>query len=194
MDIDIDFPTEFKPLAVFPTAIRASMVQNGELRPHPCGIYFQTIPIDKANAELSLSAIPYKDAPTVGATKIDFLHLSILNDYQSKSEIRSVIENEEYNWDAFQDIEIVSQLFQLRNHIDVLRAIKPQSVQELADCVAIIRPSKIRLLDQYLQDRENTRPQLFRQENEDKSAFKKSHAISYALTILLQLHKILDKK
>lgn len=193
MDIDIDFPTTFDKCKVFSEITCASMVSNGELKPHAVGAYFQNVPKDKATGS-NLCAIPYKEAAKLGIMKIDFLHLNLLDGYTSKDEIREVISNEDYNWDALQDEKVVSQLFQISGHIEIIKLIKPRSVEQLADCVAIIRPTKRKLLDQYLKDPVSVRPKLFRQPGEDKSAFKKSHATAYALTILLQLNKIMEKQ
>lgn len=193
MDIDIDFPTTFDPKKIFPDIIRASMIKKMELVAHPCGVYFQSIPIDISGSHAEkISAIPYKDASEHGAMKIDFLHLSILNQYSSKSEIRDVMEAE-VDWTKFEQKEVVEQLFQIHNNFDIVSRIKPTSIIELADCIAIIRPGKRELLSSYLKDRDKTRPQLYRQDRDSKSAFRKSHALSYAYTILLQLHKLETK-
>jgi hypothetical protein len=42
-DIDIDLPASFKPESFF-EAVRGSQILNEELKPHPCGFYFQPIP------------------------------------------------------------------------------------------------------------------------------------------------------
>ena len=44
MDIDIDITSKFKPEQIF-TVTRASRIENGELKPHQVGVYFQNIPI-----------------------------------------------------------------------------------------------------------------------------------------------------
>jgi hypothetical protein len=110
-DIDIDFPTNFVLQKIIPTAVRASMVVDNELVKHPCGHYFQTIPVDSVT---DLAAIPYKEAELLGYTKIDFLHLALLNDVQSKAQIRQLI-SKEPDWTMLHDTTIVSQLFQLSN-------------------------------------------------------------------------------
>ena len=60
MDIDLDTPTKFNVLDVFPEFVRASIVQKEELTPHACGYYCQPIPVD---ALTNLAAIPYNIAP-----------------------------------------------------------------------------------------------------------------------------------
>lgn len=186
MDIDIDLPTNFDPLKYFNSAIQASMVKDNELIKHPCGVYFQNIPKDSIT---SLSAIPYEPAEELGYFKIDFLHLSVLDYFENKQQIRTLIQKEP-DWELLENENVVSKLFQIHNHFKVVNQIKPKNIQELSDTIAIIRPNKRNLLGKYLKNKEKIRPLLYRQSNEDKSSFKKSHSISYAITIVLQLHLI----
>lgn len=185
MDIDIDFQTSFDPRKVFGQAVAASMVKNDDLVKHPCGHYFQNIPVDPVT---SLAAIPYEEAELLGFFKIDFLHLSLLDAFESKTQIRQLLQKEP-NWDLLQDSDCVSRLFQLSKHGELLRSVKPRSVQQVADCIALIRPGKKHLLSSYLEDPEGTRKILYQRETAGYS-FKRSHAISYALTVVLQLHLI----
>ena len=63
MDIDIDLKTTFDPIKTIPGATRASMVRNGKLVPHQCGVYFSDIPKDPITG---VAAIPYEDAEAIG--------------------------------------------------------------------------------------------------------------------------------
>lgn len=187
MDIDIDFKSSFDPRRLLKQAIPASMVKKGELVKHNCGHYFQTIPVDKVTG---LAAIPYEEAQVLGYFKIDFLHASVLDTFNSKEEMRELIEREP-DWSILQDPAQVLKLFHISKHHEMLAQIKPKSVQQLADCLALIRPGKRHLTRRYLQDKNDleTRRMLY-QRSADGYYFKKSHAISYALTIVLQLHLI----
>ena len=184
-DIDIDFPTTFNLNSVINHAIPASMVRNGELVKHPCGYYFQSIPIDP---HTKLAAIPYQAAEQLGYFKIDFLHLSLLDSIKSKSEMRSLIAKPP-NWELLQDPGVVSKLFQIHKNAELLRRVKPNSVNQLADTIALIRPGKKHLIARYLKDPDSVRGELYRRDG-DGYYFKKSHAVSYALTIVAQLHLI----
>lgn len=186
MDVDIDFPTDFDPLDYFETAVRASRVQNGELKKHNAGAYLQNIPKDKLTG---LAAIPYDKAQGLGYFKIDFLHLSFLDKFGSKNEIRALLKKEP-DWLLLQSPAIVSKLFQIHNYFDLVSQVKPVSVQELADCIALIRPGKRYLLTAYLKARDIIRDELYRKPDDGRAYFKKPHAIAYALTIVLQLHLI----
>jgi len=184
MDIDIDFKTNFDPKEVFPQIVNASMVENGELKKHPVGVYFQNVPVDGITG---LSAIPYKEAEDIGYLKIDMLHLNMLDIFDSKDEIKHLLKKEP-KWKLLDDESIVSKLFHIGKHFDVIKKTNPTSVQELADVLALIRPNKIKLIDKYVKDRESTRKILYKKES--ASDLRKSHAIPYALLIVLQLHLI----
>lgn len=186
MDIDLDFPTNNNPLDIFPSAVVASMVKNDMLVKHPCGVYFQSMPVDEVT---SLAAIPYDQAEQYGFFKIDFLHLSLLDNIASKDELRQLIKSPPV-WDLLWQPQHTHKLFQMHKHFDVLNVVRPTSIEEVADCIALIRPGKKILLSEYLRDKYKTRPKLYRLSGEDKSSFKRSHAIAYALTIVIQLHLI----
>lgn len=185
MDIDIDTPSIFDPKDIFPDVTYASMVNNGRFKKHPAGVYFQEVPTEPTQ---NVACVPYDKAQYFGLFKVDFLHLSLLDSFESKAQIRELMDQEP-DWALLQNEEVVPDLFQLKNHFDVLNWIKPTSVQELADCVALIRPGKRFLLDQYKSNPEKTRVELYKQPL-PKGCFKKAHAIAYAFNIVLQLHMI----
>lgn len=186
MDIDIDLQSDFDPLDIFPEATRASMVKQNKLVKHNVGVYFQDIPIDKITG---LAAIPYDKAEELGYFKIDFLHLHFLDHLQSKDEVRKLIDIEP-DWSMLEDRDIVEKLQHIHNHFDLISQIQPKCIQELADCLALIRPAKRKLLNAYLKDREKTRKFLYQKSENGRYYFKKGHAISYALNIVIQMHLI----
>jgi len=190
MDIDIDFRTDFDPLKYFTVAVRASMVEKGELKKHPAGAYLQNIPQDKIS---KLAAIPYKHAEELGYLKIDFLHLSLLDIFESKREIRGLLKREP-DWSMLEDQETVEKLFQIHNHFDIISKVKPKSIDDIADVLAFIRPAKRYLLNTYLEcqtddEKQKVREVLYSKPNRG-IWFKKPHSIAYALNIVLQLHLI----
>lgn len=186
MDIDIDF-AEFDILKYFPMATQASMVKDGVIKKHPAGAYLQAIPKDQITG---LAAIPYKQAEEIGYFKIDFLHLNLLDIFESKAEIRALIKKEP-DWSLLEDQETVEKLFQIHRHFDTVYKIKPKSIQELADVIALIRPGKKFMTSLYITNREQVREELYKKpEDPTKYYFKRSHALAYALNIVLQLHLI----
>jgi len=193
-DIDIDLRDDFEPTRIFPTAIPASMVKKQQLVRHNCGVYFQSIPVDPVTG---IAAIPYEEAEVLDYFKIDFLHLSLLDNFESKDEIRRLIDVEP-NWDLLLDEEHYPTLFQISKQYLLISQVVPRSVPQLADCIALIRPSKKHLINQYVRStasgRVAMRDELYRKPHGDQQWFKKGHAIAYALTIVLQLHIIERKK
>jgi DNA polymerase III alpha subunit len=185
MDIDIDTPPSVNITKLFPEWVRASLVKDGVLRPHPCGYYPQAMARDPITG---LAAIPYEQAEELGYFKIDFLHLSVYEHFKSRDEILALLK-EEPDWGLLLIPSQQPKLFQLSKHGDMLTAVRPRSVEELADVLALIRPGKKQLLKLYLSHRESTRRILYAKD-ESGYSFKKSHAIAYALVIVLQLHLI----
>lgn len=186
MDVDIDLKTDFDPMDYFPMAVRASMIKENDLVKHPAGAYFQSMHKDKVTG---LAAIPYDRAEELGYFKVDFLHLSVLNFFDSKEEIRELSKIPP-DWALLESAVVVKKLFQLHRHYDLVQQVKPRSVEELADCIALIRPGKRKLIAAYLKNKTEARKFLYRKEENEQYSFKKSHAIAYALTIVLQLHLI----
>lgn len=186
MDIDIDFQTNFDANKIFDTAIPASMVKKNELVKHPCGQYFQNIAKDVITG---LSAIPYEEAELLGYIKIDFLHLSSLNLVDSKEELRALLKKPP-KWELLHKKENTMKLLHINRHFDLVNLVRPTSIIELADCLALIRPGKRELLSRYLRSPEVVRGVLYVVGGDDKYVFKKSHAIAYASMIVIQLHLI----
>jgi len=162
------------------------MILNGELKKHPCGIYFQNMATDPVTG---VAAIPYKEAEEFGFFKIDFLHLSVLDKFTSKKQIKEYL-NKEPNWTLLKKKEVVDTLFHLKNWYDVLNTLEPKSIPDIADCLALIRPNKQHLLHEYITNKERARTKLYKIDKGDKTSFKKSHATAYAMVIVLQLHLI----
>lgn len=185
MDIDLDFKSDFDPLDIF-DAIRASMVKDEELIKHNVGVYFQNMAIDPVTG---FAAIPYEQAEEVGYFKIDFLHLSLLDVFGSKHEIRELLKREP-DWSLLMRPDIVPKLFQISKQYELVSRLAPKSVIELADCIALMRPGKRHLVGAYLKEKTLIRQELYRKPDDGKYYFKKGHAISYALNIVLQLHLI----
>ena len=157
------------------------------MSPHPCGLYFQNVPTDPLTG---LSAIPYETAEQLGCFKIDFLHIHVYDHFNSRDEIIELLKHDP-DWELLKIPSVIQQLFQISKHFELLTQVKPRSIIELADFLALIRPQKRYLLKYYLEDRNQTREFLYKREpGSEGYAFKKAHAVAYALVIVLQLHLI----
>lgn len=184
MDIDIDVADNKKARDALKVVTRASIVEDGELKPHIVGLYFQNVPKDKITG---YAAIPYDLAEDYGYMKVDVLNLSFLENFTSKHQIRKLLKREP-KWSLLTDDEVIPKLFHLSKHADTLKRVRPKNVEELADTLALIRPNKKHLISKYVQDKISTRKELYIKD--DASDLRKSHAIPYALIIVLQLHLI----
>ena len=186
MDIDIDVSSKTQPLEIFPDIIPASLNEAGKLRKHNVGYYFQSIPVDEVSG---LSAITYKNAPNFNYFKVDIINLNLLDKFSSKKELRDLMHKEPL-WDLLEERKIVEQLFHLHNKFDVVYKVKPRSILELADCLALIRPNKVKLIDKYIRAKDKTEIRKVLYTKQDPSDLRKSHAIPYAYLIIAQLNLI----
>ena len=62
---------------------------------------------------------------------------------------------------------------------------KPKSVEELAEVLAVIRPAKRHLLNE---SKEKISKEVWIKPDDGSYYFKKAHAIAYALSIVVQLN------
>jgi len=183
MDIDIDCsPKLDKSIFGF---VKASMVKDGTLVPHPCGQYPQNVPIDPFT---NLCAIPYKEAEELHYLKIDFLNVHVYTEFEDRAEIDSLLKIEP-DWNLLLVPSNHAKLFQLSNSGELLMQLKPKSIQDLADVLALIRPGKKHLLELYKKNKIQARKLLWSKDT-DSYYFKLAHALSYAHIIVLQLHLI----
>jgi len=173
------------PTKIFENVVRASIYGDNKLTPHPCGVYFQDVPTDPIT---KLAAIPYDLADHLECFKVDFLHNHVYDYFSSHDEIKELVKHDP-DWKLLEMPSVIKQLFQVNNQVEVVLKVKPTSILELADCLALIRPQKKYLLDQYLADRTKIRSELYRQ-GEGGYSFKKGHAVAYSMVIVLQLHLI----
>ncbi len=191
MNLETDVDIDVKPFdleTVFPGAVRASQYHGEKLGPHPCGAYLQTVPTDPITG---LAAAPYQLATALGCFKIDFLHIHIYDHFSTREEITELLKLEP-DWNLLTIPGVVKQLFQLSKQLELLEQVQPRSINALADVLALMRPQKRYMLNAYLRDPEKIQKMLYTKEPGEAAgyAFKKSHAIAYALAIVLQLHLI----
>ena len=182
MDVDIDIQRKIKVDKIFSKIVRASRVDGVELKKHNVGVYFQSIPKDDISG---LSAIPYKSAEELGYLKVDFLTLDMLDYFADTEQIRGLVSIDP-DWSLLEKESNVINLFQIKNHFKLINMVKPRDIETLADCLALIRPGKRYLLDQYIKDKYSIRSILYTKNS--GYIFKRSHAIAYATNIVLQLH------
>ena len=96
----------------------------------------------------------------------------------------------EPDWTLLEERKIVDTLFHIHNHFDIVNKLKPRSVLELAEVLAIIRPAKRHLLES---SKETITNEVWKKPSDGTYYFKKSHAIGYALAIVLQLNLLVEQ-
>jgi DNA polymerase III alpha subunit len=77
----------------------------------------------------------------------------------------------------------------LHGHFNVVKQMKPTSIEELAMTLAIIRPGKRHLIGRTW---DQLRKEIWEKSNEGYQ-FKKSHAFAYALAIVVQLNLLVEE-
>lgn len=185
-DVDIDVKNRdelIRLLDVVPAAICDE--KTNSLRKHNTGVYFQDIPEDKL---LGHSTIDHKDAEELGYFKIDILNLSIYSDVENHDDLDELME--EPIWELLEYDEIVSKLFHVHEYGELLKKLKPRSVEELAMVLAIIRPSKAYLRNSSW---DRIRAEVWIPPKDGSYYFKKSHSIAYSMTIVVQMNIIAKK-
>ena len=184
-DIDIDFLDRDSALDLF-KHIRASRTDEGKLVKHNTGVYLHEVPV---NAIEDLCAVPYEDAEDRGYFKVDFLNVGIYKGVRDEAHLVELM-NREPLWDLLLEDDFSANLFHVNGHGDILRQTKPESIQELAAVLAMIRPAKRYLIGK---DWNTVMSEVWtRPENADYF-FKKSHATAYAAAIVVQMNLICEQ-
>jgi hypothetical protein len=180
MDIDIDFADREKILNIIPH-IRARRDHTH----HNTGIYAQHIPYDPVN---NIAGIDYKLAETRGYFKIDFLNLSVYKDIRDELHLKNLMETEPL-WDLLEQQEFVDLLFHLNGHSSILKMNCPNSLEQLAAVLAMIRPAKKHLIGKSWTE---IMSQVWTKPLNDEYYFKKAHAIAYAMAVVVQMNLICE--
>jgi hypothetical protein len=182
-DIDIDFADPAAALATL-DAIPAVLIQSDGRAKHVSGVYFQDIPVDPLDG---MAVWDHKEAATRGYFKIDFLSNTLYRGVRDEAHLDALL-NTPPPWHLLRNPTIVSQLHQLHNHQDVVEQFEPQSIEDLAVCLAIIRPGKrhLRYRPRFEIDQEIWLPT-------EHNYYKRSHAIAYAVSLVVQLNLLVEQ-
>jgi hypothetical protein len=202
-DVDIDVVTRDKVLELFPDAVRASqMTTDGrKLVSHNTGVYFQNLPQDPL---LGVTTFPYDIAEDLGYYKVDFIPFHIYEHADSDKHIQEMVtfaESVEFPWEwftermFFENNEPKLKLTHIGNYYDLCQAYPPTSVMDVAILIALIRPRKKYLIGEDWVDICEKIWKKLPEENSDGSGnyfFKKSHAVGYALAVLVHMQLLED--
>lgn len=183
-DIDIDFLDRDSALSGL-IHIPACSYKKGERTKHPSGVYFQNIPVDPIDG----MAVPdYDDASEKGYFKIDFLNNTVYSGIKDEDHLIELLDKEPY-WDLLEDSYVVSQLAHIHSSFGIVSKIRPKNIEDLAVVLALMRPGKKYLLGSSREeiDAEIWKPSM------DGFQFKRSHAVAYAASIVVQLNLFCEK-
>lgn len=184
-DIDIDVSDRELALSEL-QHIPASRLEGNELKKHNVGVYFHQIPQDPSTG---LASIEYKEAEDRGYFKIDILNLTIYKKVRDEEHLDELISKEPV-WEMLEEQTIVDQLFQLNGHFDIVSTMKPKSIEQLAMVLAMIRPAKNHLVGKSWEEVEK---EIWVQPAEEKYFWKKAHAISYAMVVVVQMNLMMEE-
>ena len=185
-DVDIDFLDREEILSLIPHVV-ASRHTKGELKKHNTGVYFQDVPM---NPLTGASTIDYEEAEARGYFKIDFLNVSAYQGVKSEDHIKDLLSVEPI-WELLCEKEICDQLAHINGYHVLVGLLKPRSINELAMVLALIRPAKKHLVNRCVElGFKSIEDEIWTKPTDGSYAFKKSHAISYAHLIVMQLNLI----
>jgi len=178
-DVDIDFADREQVLKLF-SCVPAMQKDGATQRKHNTGVYFHNVPV---NPFTGLATLDYKTAEEQGWFKIDLLNVGIYSQFTDNAQIDLLLEKEPV-WELLEHEDVIKELFHIHNHADIVKKLKPRSVEQLAAVLAVIRPGKRHLIYK-------TWPEIEKEvwvKTDDSYSFKRSHAIGYATAIMLQMN------
>ena len=185
-DIDIDFPDRERALAVLKTT-PAGIVRDGKLIKHNTGVYPTAIPIDPFTG---IASIDYESAEDRGYMKLDFLNVSLYTQIKSEQHLQELI-NQEPDWARLYDPEFCGRLIHINNHYKTLIQMPEAvtSIPRMAMFLSVIRPAKRHLIGRTWQEVAKT---VWEKPQDDSYYFKRSHAISYAHLVVVNMNLLRD--
>ena len=93
-------------------------------------------------------------------------------------------------WELLEHKDFVDQVFHLSGHSDLLKRLKPTSVEQLAATLAIIRPAKRHLASQPWPTIMKT---VWTKPKDGEYYFKKAHAVAYAMSCVVHMNLLCEQ-
>ena len=184
-DIDVDLQNRQQILDV----IKHVPATLGDGKKYNTGVYCQPIPVNPLTGQAS---IDYKTAEARGYFKIDFLNVSAYNGVKNEEHLVHLL-NTEPMWELMEAKELCDQLFHINGYHDLVKRLRPRSIVELAMFLALLRPGKKHLIPVCEEKGFEAIKDEIWVKTDDAYFFKKSHAISYASVIVVQLNLICER-
>ena len=181
-DIDIDLGDRTQALARI-SHVPASILRDGKLVKHNSGIYVTDIPVDPYTGQSSLD---YQAAELRGYVKLDLLNVSLYTQITSEAHLTELM-NREPEWERLYDPEFFARLIHVGSHYDTLLKM-PEAVNtipRMAMFLSVIRPAKRHLIGRKWAEVAAT---VWERPSDDGYYFKKSHAVSYAHLVVVNMN------
>ena len=178
-DIDIDL-ADRNVLLDKVQHIKASIIKDGA-KTHNTGVYFTDCPQLPNSNQCSLD---YKQAESLGYFKIDLLNVNIYSLVKDRVVLKDMFERDP-PWHRLDDKTFVDQLFHLNGHHDVVSKLMPNNLEQLAACLAIIRPAKRHLIGKTWSE---ILADVWIKPTDGQYYFKKAHAFSYAGAVIVHMN------
>jgi DNA polymerase III alpha subunit len=183
-DIDIDFVDRDEALKLF-KHIKASRIDEGKLVKHNTGVYLHEVPVDAVSG---LCSVDYTQAEEQSYFKIDFLNVGLYKGVRDEEHLKQLMETEPL-WDLLEQDDFSNLLFHVNGHGEILRKMKPTTIEQLAAVLAMIRPAKRYLIGS---DWNTVLNEVWKKPESNEYFFKKSHATAYAVAIVVQMNVICE--
>ena len=181
-DIDIDFAN--RDIVLSKLQHRVAKLETG--KKHNTGIYTTEVPHNPVD---NLATIDYKTAEERGYFKLDFLNVSIYKDVRDEAHLTELMEREPL-WELLTHKEFSNQLFHVAGHNTLLKEMEPKSLEQLAACLAMIRPAKRNLVGQPW---DTVMKEVWKKPTNDEYYFKKAHAMSYAMAVVVHMNLLVEQ-
>ena len=181
-DIDIDFADR----EIILNKIQHRVAKLDTSKKHNTGVYVTECPHNPVD---NLSTIDYKTAEDRGYFKLDFLNVSIYKDIKDETHLVNLM-NKEPLWELLEHEDFSEKVFHLNGHSSLLKQLKPNSVEQLAATLAIIRPAKRHLANESW---ETIMKEVWTKPTDGEYYFKKAHAFAYAVSVVVHMNLLCEK-
>jgi len=182
-DVDIDLPDRSE-LLKFIKHIPARL--NVTDQKHNSGIYVTEIPRDVVNG---CAAIDYHQADSRGYFKIDLLNVGVYKLIKDPAHYEEMLSVTPTWYKLWEDSDWAKQLIHIGHYTQLLKTMKPDSVQRMAAFISIIRPGKSHLQNKSW---DKVFASVWDGDNSQGYTFKKSHSLGYAQLVALHMNLLND--
>ena len=181
-DIDIDFADR----TIVLDKLKHRVAKLGTGKKHNTGVYATEIPHNPVDL---LSTLDHDKADERGYFKLDFLNVSIYKLVRDEAHLTELMERKPL-WQLLEHKDFSEKVFHLNGHNELLKQLKPISVEQLAATLAIIRPAKRYLANESW---DKIMQEVWVKPTNGEYYFKKAHAISYAAAVVVHINLLCDE-